>query len=209
MRLLKFALIAVALGWLVAGMAGPIQAWAAEPPTASLQHRADLIRNARAIAGMDAPIAMFAAQIHQESAWRINARSRVGAEGLAQFMPATAQWISEVVPALAAREPFNPSWALRALVTYDVWLYQRIRAANACERWAMALSSYNGGLGWIYRDQKLASSSGLDQLIWFGSVERVNAGRSAANWRENRDYPRVIIYRHQARYLSWGPGVCE
>lgn len=183
---------------------------AAELPQAALKHRSELTRNARALAGMDAPVPMFAAQIHQESRWRSDARSPVGAQGMAQFMPATAEWISGLFPALAPNTPYNPSWAMRALVTYDLWLYERIRATSACQRWAFALSAYNGGLGWVNRDKKLASSKGLDPLVWFGSVEQVNAGRSAANWRENRDYPNRILYRHQPLYIQagWGPGVC-
>lgn len=91
-------------------------------------------------------------------------------------------------------------------MTYDRYLYDRIRARDDCERMAMTLSAYNGGLGWISRDQKRASSSGLDPLIWWGSVETVNAGRSAANWRENRAYPDRIIHHHQPTYVaaSWG-----
>ena len=105
-----------------------------------------------------------------------------------------------------AERPFQSVLALRALVTYDRYLYDRIRARDDCERMAMTLSAYNGGLGWISRDQKRASSSGLDPLIWWGSVETVNAGRSAANWRENRAYPDRIIHHHQPTYVaaSWG-----
>ena len=172
----------------------------------SQQYRSELVRNARVVWGMDAPVSTFAAQIHQESAWRPGAVSAVGAQGMAQFMPATSSWIAGLYPALAQNAPFNPSWALRALVTYDRYLYDRIRARDDCERMAMTLSAYNGGLGWISRDQKRASSSGLDPLIWWGSVETVNAGRSAANWRENRAYPDRIIHHHQPTYVaaSWG-----
>jgi soluble lytic murein transglycosylase-like protein len=65
----------------------------------------------------------FAAQLHQESGWRPDAVSPVGAQGLAQFMPATADWISQLMPGLNSREPFNPAWAIRALVSYDRWLW--------------------------------------------------------------------------------------
>jgi soluble lytic murein transglycosylase-like protein len=100
-------------------------------------------------------------------------------KGMAQFMPATANWIAEQYPDdLGNAQPTNPSWAIRALVQYDFWLYTRIRAKNACERLAFTLSAYNGGLGWVNRDKTLASGKGLDPLVWFGSVERVNAGRS-------------------------------
>lgn len=184
---------------------------AAQVPTAALKHRAELTRNARAVWGLDAPVATFAAQIHQESAWRPDAVSRVGAEGMAQFMPATTQWIASIYPqTLGAAQPYNPSWAMRALVQYDAWLHQRIRAASPCERLAFVLSAYNGGLGWVDRDKKLASSKGLDPLVWFGSVERVNAGRSAANFKENRQYPQRILLRHEPLYVAagWGRGVC-
>nr|WP_241130507.1 transglycosylase SLT domain-containing protein [Achromobacter xylosoxidans] len=184
---------------------------AADVPRMAHQYRAELVRNARLVWGMDAPVATFAAQVHQESGWRPNAVSVVGAQGMAQFMPATSAWIAELYPELASNTPFNPSWALRALVTYDRHLYERIRARDACERMAMTLSAYNGGPGWISRDQKRASSSGLDPLVWWRSVETVNSGRSAANWRENRGYPDRIIHRHQPIYVAagWGPGACQ
>lgn len=72
------------------------------------------------------------------------------------------------------------------------------------------LSAYNGGQGWVNRDRKLASAKGADKLAWFDSVERHNAGRSAANFRENRHYPRAILLRWEPMYAAagWGPGVC-
>lgn len=184
------------------------QARAAQPPQAALQYRDDLIRNARLEWGLSAPVADFAAQLHQESGWRSGAVSPVGAQGLAQFMPTTADWISQLVPELNSREPFNPAWAIRALVSYDRWLWQRISAANNCERMAMTLSGYNGGLGWVRRDKRLASQQGLDSARWFGHVATVNAGRSAANWRENRHYPQRILRELAPRYLTWGGSSC-
>lgn len=180
-------------------------------PNAAKQHRAILVRSAHAVWGLDAPIATFAAQVHQESRWRIDARSPVGAEGLAQFMPGTTEWIAAAYPKqLGEAQPYNPGWAMRALVQYDRWIFERLPATAQCERWAMVLSAYNGGLGWVKRDRKLASEKGSDQLIWFNSVERFNAGRSAANFRENRHYPRVILSRWEPLYVGagWGNGVC-
>lgn len=205
---LLLAALMTALPLALLGLDAPARAQGV--PLAAQRHRAELTRNARAVMGLDAPVPLFAAQIHQESAWRDQVRSLAGAEGLAQFMPATAAWIAQRYPALAANEPFNPSWALRALVTYDAWLFARLRAANACERWAFALSAYNGGLGWVNRDKALATRQGRDALVWFGSVEQVNAGRSAANWRENRGYPARILMVHQPRYVAagWGEAVC-
>ncbi|EDR7169881.1 transglycosylase SLT domain-containing protein [Salmonella enterica] len=184
------------------------QANAAEPPTAALKYRSDVIRSARVDWGLNAPVADFAAQLHQESGWDPAARSPVGAEGLAQFMPSTADWIAGLMPHLASREPYNPGWAIRALVSYDRWLWSRVAVPDGCERMAMTLSAYNGGLGWVNRDRRLARTRGLDDVRWFGSVETVNAGRSAANWRENRHYPQRILRELAPRYLSWGGSNC-
>jgi soluble lytic murein transglycosylase-like protein len=184
----------------------------AEIPRAADQHKAALIRTARAVWGMDAPIAVFAAQIHTESRWNAQAKSHVGAQGLAQFMPATAAWLPTYAPETGEPMPYNPGWAIRALVTYDLYLWRQIGARGAAsdkERMAMALSAYNGGLGWINRDKRLASGKGLDPLRWFEHVETVNAGRSAANWRENRNYPRLILLDRQRTYegAGWGSGL--
>ncbi len=184
----------------------------ADVPRKAIQYKASLIRNARAIAGLNAPVAMFAGQLTQESAWNPEAVSKVGARGMAQFMPATATWWCERTHVTVEQcQPSNPSWAIRNLVAYDLWLSQRVRAANVCQQWAFALSAFNGGLAWVYRDQKLASGKGLDSLVWFGQVELVNAGRSPANWTENRAYPRRILYRYEAQFIAagWGDGACH
>ena len=117
------------IGYLLVLLVGgllSVRAAAADIPQGALKHRADLTRNARAVWGLDAPVATFAGQVHQESRWRPEAVSPVGAQGIAQFMPATADWIAEAYPALADQQPFNPGWGLRALVTYDRHLWERI-----------------------------------------------------------------------------------
>lgn len=181
---------------------------AQQPPRQAQQHRLQLKREAQQVWGPGAPVSTFAAQVHQESRWRPDATSPVGAQGMAQFMPATARWISGLDGQLASGDTLNPTWAIRALVVYDKWLSDRIKAADDCNRMAFTLSAYNGGLGWVYRDQALASSSGLDKLAWWGQTEAVNSGRTQAAWSENRHYPHAIIRTHQALYMSWGPGVC-
>lgn len=184
----------------------------ADVPSEAQQYRRDLTRIAQAEWGLDAPVATFAAQVHQESRWRFSAKSPVGAQGLGQIMPATADWLAQRFPdTLGNIEPFNPTWSLIALVSYDRWLADRIKGRDACERHAMVLSSYNGGLGWLIRDRKLASAKGADPLVWFGSIERFNAGRSVAAFRENRGYPRLILKTFEAQYIAagWGEGVCS
>lgn len=174
-------------------------------------YRSLLTRAVRSEWGLAAPTATMAAQVHQESAWRRDARSPVGAMGLAQFMPGTVDWWGELRPDLGPADAWNPAWALRAMAAYNRWLHGRLSGtADDCHRWAMVLASYNGGLGWVQRDRRLAAATGHDPAAWWGSVELVNAGRSQAAWRENRGYPRRILHTLEPRYVQagWGPGVC-
>ena len=85
-------------------------------PREAQRYQLTLKREAQRVWGLDAPMATFGAQIHQESRWRSDARSPVGALGLAQFMPATADWIGGMDAGLRERAPLNPTWALRGLV---------------------------------------------------------------------------------------------
>jgi hypothetical protein len=93
-----------------------------------------------------------------ESGWREDARSPVGALGLAQFMPGTAAWIAQLYPAdLGDAAPLDAHWALRALVTYDLWLWERLTEFrdDGLHRWGATLSAYNGGLGNVRKDRQL------------------------------------------------------
>jgi soluble lytic murein transglycosylase-like protein len=206
----KYCAVSVLVGFgLMTGAIAAVCFWytcafaASDIPAEAKQHQRTLIREARAQWGIDAPVAVFAAQIHQESLWRADAVSHAGAQGMAQFMPATARWLPEVLPHTGKPAPFSPSWAIRALVGYDLWLWKRVTAATLCDRMAMTLSAYNGGLGWVYKDQRLAASKGLHSGLW-RDVAVVNAGRSAAAFRENRQYPQRILQRLLPRYSAAG-----
>lgn len=163
-------------------------------PDRANAYRRDLTRQARMVWGLDAPIATFAAQIHQESAWRPDARSPY-AHGLAQFTPATADWIAELDPLLASADTGNPIWALRALVTYDRWLFERL-PGDDCPRMHLALRAYNGGLVYIKRE--------------IATGKACRAFRAEWACRENLDYPVRILNRNEPAYVEagWGRGVC-
>lgn len=178
-------------------------------PKAASQHKAQLVRSARIYWGLNAPVAVFAAQVHTESWWRNNTVSHVGAQGLAQFMPATARWLPSVMPDTGKPAPFNPAWSLRALCAYDKWLWDRLNAWTDFERMAFTLSAYNGGHGWVNRDKAKTRKLGRDDRLWFGHVENVNAGRSKAAFAENRQYPRRILKERQQVYeqAGWGRGL--
>lgn len=182
-------------------------------PRAAQKYRAQLVREARAVWGMEAPVSVFAAQIHTESNWRNDVTSFAGAQGLAQFMPSTAKWLPGVAPEVGSPAPFNPAWSLRACVTYDRWLWEHMSPRRAtfladCERMAFTLSAYNGGIGWVGKDRALAARTGRDPDRWFGNVEDVNAGRNKSAIKENRRYV-TLIFERQTAYINagWGPGV--
>lgn len=188
------------LFWLVS-----LAAIAQTVPQAALKHRASLTRIAHAAWGLDAPIAAFAAQIHQESGWNPEAVSRVGAMGMAQFMPATARWWCEINGLGAAEcQPTNPTWAMRALVGYDLWLFQRVRGPSEFDRLWAALRAYNGGLGhWQQEAAKVRPA--LDRQMVDSACGK--ARRHPSHCAENLGYPRCILILLQPRYLAWGRGV--
>ena len=174
-------------------------------PREAARYQLTLKREAQFAWGLQAPVATFAAQVHQESRWQLDARSPVGAVGLAQFMPTTSNWIGGLYPGLNERSPTNPTWSLRALVTYDKWLADHIQADDECQDMAFALSAYNGGLGWVYKRQKLSQQPGL----CLGSTCTINPGITPASQRENQHYPEVILLKYEPLYLIWGNGTCQ
>lgn len=180
-------------------------------PKSSYQYRALMIKEGRRIWGPDAQIALFAGQFHQESLWNNAAKSYVGAQGLGQFMPATAKDVHARYATLRELEMYSPAWSIRALFIYDLELYKAIKPRGAamgqCSHYAMMLSAYNGGLGWVNRDRTLTVANGGNPDIWWNNVELYS---KRAGWaiKENRGYPRRILLKHQLLYLQHGyPGV--
>lgn len=179
------------------------------PPAAAQRYRAQLLRAAHSQWGLDAPVAAMAAQVHQESGWNPAAVSRAGAQGMAQFMPATATWwCSRQASAHAAADcqPSNPTWALRALVGYDKWLWDRLPAgaaasttADADRLWA-TLRAYNGGLGHWQAESAHAGSTARAAV----DAACGTARRAKLHCVENLSYPHRIMNVLQPRYSGWG-----
>ncbi|MBL8512167.1 MAG: transglycosylase SLT domain-containing protein [Betaproteobacteria bacterium] len=184
------------------------------PPTSAKPWQRTYLRICHAVWGADvvgahvtvAPCATLAAQIQQESGWNCAARSRVGALGCAQFMPATARQYADEQGIVA---PADPRWSFRAQHRYMHDLWSTTRAADPCERIKLTLGQYNGGPGWQRRDAALAVQRGLDPGYWT-SLTQVNAGRSQINKRENNEYPGRVI-RFEPAYIKarWGQGLCQ
>jgi cell wall-associated NlpC family hydrolase len=83
--------------------------------------------------------ALLAAQLHQESGFNPQARSPVGAMGIAQFMPAT--WASH-----GRGDVWNPTDAIPAAARYDCAVAASVASVpgNAQEK---MLAAYNAGAG--------------------------------------------------------------
>lgn len=171
-------------------------------PQAALQYRAAIVREAAFRFGVPAPAPVIAGQITQESAWRADARSRVGAAGLMQFMPRTAEWASPMCSGGAA-DALNPSWAIRCGVWYDRWLWERVAGKTDCDRWQFALAGFNGGLGYVQRRKARSPDPGSAAVTM-----PINPGIAPENQRENERYAPAIVYRWQPRFASWGRTVC-
>lgn len=180
-------------------------------PEACRQFQRQLTIEARNLFGLDAPIAVLAAQMHQESGCNPAARSRVGAGGLTQFMPATAQDLAKRYPnELGPADPFSPRWAIGAQVRYMRDLIRardkrQAKPLTECARWWFGLRDYNGGSGWTERERRKAQAAGADPDNPL-AVEPFNAGRAPANHHENTDYPRRILLRIAPAYTAgaWG-----
>lgn len=96
-----------------------------------------LARQAATNAGVDPDL--FARLIQQESAWRPDAVSPKGAQGLGQLMPATAR-------ELGVTNALDPAENLRGAATY---LSQQMKRFNNDPR--LALAAYNAGPGAVQR----------------------------------------------------------
>jgi soluble lytic murein transglycosylase-like protein len=179
----------------------------AQVPASAERYRRELTRIAQQEMGLAAPVALFAAQIHQESSWRSTAKSPY-AQGLTQFTPATAKWISDIYPDLGPAAPYSPSWAMRAMLRYDLHIFARVKPWHArdipqCDKWAFTLSGYNGGPGWITKDRRQADAASVYSERWWGSVEHYS-NRSAAAFKENRHYVNRILNDLEPRYIAAG-----
>jgi soluble lytic murein transglycosylase-like protein len=95
------------------------------------------------------------AQVHQESRGVARAESPVGARGLLQLMPATADEVG-------VHDVFDPADNLRGGITYLRRQYEalerRVPSRADCLRWSFA--SYNAGRGYCERALGLAEMDG-------------------------------------------------
>ena len=102
---------------------------------------------------------LIAAQIYQESHLNPWAKSRAGARGLMQIMPATSK-------SLGVTDLFDPVQNINAGVQHLKNLYNHFDKIKGEDRLLISLAAYNIGQGHIHDARKLAKKRGLDPNKW-------------------------------------------
>ena len=158
--------------------------------------------------------AVLMAQGRQESSCRADVSSKY-ADGYMEFTYNTAR--GEIRDGTCAfmgkplsrsgvkRLMMNKEWSIRCGARYmrknDSALKKLFPNTN--DRWLGALAAYNGGLGWIFREHKLAVSKGYPENQYYGSVDSVC---KRAKWacKENHHYPINIVGKWLPDYVEMG-----
>lgn len=124
----------------------------------------DEIKEAADIIGWD--WRMLASLVYQESEFKPNVRSWVGAYGLMQLMPS-------VMEELGLDTNANPGQHLVAGVKHLISIDKQIpvEIVDSTERVKFLLASYNCGLGHILDARRLAEKYNKDPNIWTNNVD--------------------------------------
>lgn len=112
---------------------------------------------------------LMAAQAFQESRFKPNARSWVGARGLMQIMPRTARGYKTSVSQLN-----NPEVSVRVATDLinDLDRYLTKYVPNDKERLKFVIAAYNVGIAHVYDAIALAKKYGLDPQVWDDNVSK-------------------------------------
>jgi len=110
---------------------------------------------------------LIASLIYQESGFRPNAKSWVGAYGLMQLMPFTAEKYG--IDSLSTPEEQIEA-GLKFIQLIDKQLPKEI--SDKEERKKFILASYNAGIAHVYDARRLAEKNNKDPNIWTGNVDK-------------------------------------
>lgn len=106
---------------------------------------------------------LLAAQIYQESKFNNDQESWMGAIGLMQVLPTTADMHG-------FKNLHHPQTNIRTGIAHLKYLERNFNAIDSLNRIKFTLAAYNVGTGHIYDAQRLATYLGLDPSIWDGNV---------------------------------------
>ncbi|MEE8431484.1 MAG: transglycosylase SLT domain-containing protein [Candidatus Desulfatibia sp.] len=112
----------------------------------------------------------FKAQAVAESRLKAGARSKVGAVGVMQIMPATFKEITKKNPSIKGTRK-QPRWNIAAGIYYDRIIWKGWKAERSFkDRISFMLGSYNAGKRNIIKAQKIAQEKGLNPNLWASIV---------------------------------------
>jgi len=137
---------------------------------------------------------LIAAQAYQESRLDPKARSRSGALGLMQLLPATAK-------DMGFDDVSDPEDNLHAGIKYMAWLrdnYFSDPGVPEAARVDFALAAYNAGPGRVRRWRNEAPGLGVDATRWFGGLENLaleKVGSEPVRYVANINKYYVILVR--------------
>ncbi len=147
-----------------------------------MPHREALAAAARQ---WDLDEAMVYGIVRQESRFMPEARSRVGATGLMQLMPATARWVARQI----ALAPFKQEMLVRPEVNLQMGTYYFKRVLNDLGHPMLATAAYNAGPG---RARRWRDERALEGAIYAETIP----------FNETREYVKKVFanawfYRHR------------
>ena len=145
------------------------------------------------------PFWLVCAVITQESEFDRNSCSECGALGLMQIMPSS-------VPKFSREELLDPDTNIRIGCRMLAELRDTFKQESGDERLKFALTSYNGGIGYVLNAQAMAMRQGLDPAKWTSIREMLPFTKLyyGGRWR-TPDHKQIIDYveRIWARYEAW------
>jgi len=116
----------------------------------------------------------FKAQSITESALKENAESWVGAKGLMQVMPATYKDIQKRNTDITGNI-FDPRWNIEAGIYYDSTIYKQWKGDRSIiDRMCLMFGSYNAGIGYLLKAQKLCVSRKEQNCNTWSSIVKVS-----------------------------------
>ncbi len=123
--------------------------------------------------------------VRQESRFMPEARSRVGATGLMQLMPATARWVAQQI----SLTPFRQEMLVRPEVNLQMGTYYFRRVLNDLGHPILATAAYNAGPG---RARRWRDERALEGAIYAETIP----------FNETREYVKKVFanawyYRHR------------
>lgn len=154
----------------------------------------------------------IAAIAHQESRFNAKARSRFGARGLMQIMPATGRSFGA-----APNQLYNAEINIKVGVSYLTWLnnFWTKRLPDSASIEPFVLASYNAGPGHVLDAQRLAEKYNLNPHVWDSNVSEMILKKSQKKYysdpvvrhgycRGHETYHYVnTIMKHYEMYLAY------